>query len=437
MCAVRHPVGRSASFVSSLTYVPKVMVLCVVVVACQPDATALDPLVGDAVGVPTTTLHAGDVNDVPTLPLTLEANIPGNATHALLTRIQGLLITDAAEVTVPDAQAHIVRVFTRDGELLRQFGGRGDGPGELRRPFLIASFKDTVYVVDERGINVFAPDGRYLRRASIEMISNRKGRSYEQHFPQSIAIADGRAVISETPITMLMQSPDTAYQVYANLRLADLRTGALGEPIQQIPSPVYYPVVPAARWSARFGPEGSFVVRPDASVIVAGLEGRSLDVFVAGLRVRRIVFDVPRREVTRKELEAMTTIRHQRLKDMMENSSNTAYPANFLKTSVEGTKRLPFFKHHPAVGRIIASEEGRLLVNRPDLSAGGLGWASLRGKTVWNVFSGDFRAVGKVEFPEGFTPLAFHGDMVAGTSVDSLDVPSISGYRIGAIATAR
>ncbi len=53
--------------------------------------------------------------------------------------------------------------FTLDVKYENKFGSRGDQPGQFRSPGAIAiDNQSRVYVADSRGIQVFAPDGRYL-----------------------------------------------------------------------------------------------------------------------------------------------------------------------------------------------------------------------------------------------------------------------------------
>lgn len=401
--------------------------LVLLLAACQPKAEALDLAIESGDAVPTRTLTAAELNDAPRLELDHEVEIPGDSTATLLTRVDGLVINDAGEVTLADPQTHVVRVFSRDGKVLRRFGGRGDGPGELRRPFLITSRADTLFVVDENGINMFTLDGRYLDRTPIAMITNRQGRSYAQHFPRTIAATGSRLVISDVPPSM--QGHDTTYQETYSLRQVDPQTGVISEAFQQILSEKYYPRGISARWRARFGVERQFGLMPDGAVIVNGFEGRTLNVYVDGRQTARVVFDAPRREVTNRELDALTDQRTRVLKEHMA-TTEISYPPGYLQKSIKHTKRLPYFRYHPAVGRILVSTDGHVLVHRPDLSEGTFDWDALWGPTVWNVLTNDLRVVGRIELPAGFTPVAFNGSMIAGTTRDSLDVPSVSAYRV-------
>lgn len=62
--------------------------------------------------------------------------------------------------------------FTPDGKFVNRFGADGDEPGQFRAPNAIAADgQGRVYVGDIKGIQVFAPDGRYLDRLAVEGVA--------------------------------------------------------------------------------------------------------------------------------------------------------------------------------------------------------------------------------------------------------------------------
>lgn len=65
---------------------------------------------------------------------------------------------------IADLMASDIKVFDDDGRLLRVIGGAGDGPGELRGPFVLAALPgDTLVVLDQRArLAVYGPDGTYV-----------------------------------------------------------------------------------------------------------------------------------------------------------------------------------------------------------------------------------------------------------------------------------
>lgn len=66
---------------------------------------------------------------------------------------------------VVDTRGHDVKVFTRDGELLRTIGHRGDRPGEFHFPTTVATNDgDTIYIVDSFhfAVQAFDTTGKFL-----------------------------------------------------------------------------------------------------------------------------------------------------------------------------------------------------------------------------------------------------------------------------------
>lgn len=64
-------------------------------------------------------------------------------------------------------EAHRVKVFDLDGQLLQQIGRRGDGDGEFNFPtFASLDSQGRLYVVDSvnNRIEVFSPEGKFLRK---------------------------------------------------------------------------------------------------------------------------------------------------------------------------------------------------------------------------------------------------------------------------------
>jgi len=74
------------------------------------------------------------------------------------------LVVDQDEIFITDSFSHQVRVFSKDGKQLRQWGGKGSDIGLFNRPYGIAISENLVYVVDQgnKRIQVFDRTGKYL-----------------------------------------------------------------------------------------------------------------------------------------------------------------------------------------------------------------------------------------------------------------------------------
>jgi hypothetical protein len=65
---------------------------------------------------------------------------------------------------VLEQQAREIRVYGRDGRLVRRFGRSGSGPGEFRSPGAMGSSGDTIWVYDYANarLTLFRTDGTLL-----------------------------------------------------------------------------------------------------------------------------------------------------------------------------------------------------------------------------------------------------------------------------------
>ena len=70
---------------------------------------------------------------------------------------------------VLDRRGSQVHRFDESGGLLGSFGRRGEGPGEFRRPAAIASHGDSVVVLDDGELHLFALDGGHLADRTVEL----------------------------------------------------------------------------------------------------------------------------------------------------------------------------------------------------------------------------------------------------------------------------
>jgi hypothetical protein len=89
-------------------------------------------------------------------------NEPGRPDHELV-QPWYVAANDRGEIFVMDQPNACVKVFSRDGTVIRSVGRRGQGPGELQNPNMIFTTADGRLFIEDflRGLNVFAPDGTF------------------------------------------------------------------------------------------------------------------------------------------------------------------------------------------------------------------------------------------------------------------------------------
>jgi hypothetical protein len=82
---------------------------------------------------------------------------------AALTRIGAVTVDSALNLYIAQPAEQVVRVFNRNGELVRTIGRRGDGPGEMRHITSIGLRHDTLWISDSRlrRMSMFSLTGRF------------------------------------------------------------------------------------------------------------------------------------------------------------------------------------------------------------------------------------------------------------------------------------
>lgn len=93
---------------------------------------------------------------------------------ALFGRIRTIAVLEDGRIAVADAQAEEVRLFDRDGQYLRTFGGKGGGPGELQGMQGVYLDPDGLLRVPEQEnarLSVFNPDTGFVRSYPLYLFS--------------------------------------------------------------------------------------------------------------------------------------------------------------------------------------------------------------------------------------------------------------------------
>lgn len=84
-------------------------------------------------------------------------------THELLQEPTALAVAPDGRILVADNAANSIFVFLPGGKLVRQWGQRGPGEGQLGSIAALATDPDGDVIVADSRIQVFSPDGEYLR----------------------------------------------------------------------------------------------------------------------------------------------------------------------------------------------------------------------------------------------------------------------------------
>ncbi|MDH5706622.1 MAG: 6-bladed beta-propeller [Candidatus Aminicenantes bacterium] len=93
----------------------------------------------------------------------------------LFERVRNIDVDKNDNIYVLDYKAVQIRIFDKNGELIRTFGSKGQGPGEMQYPFFMQiTSKEEVMVFDPltRRLLFFSMEGKYLRQTSTARIEN-------------------------------------------------------------------------------------------------------------------------------------------------------------------------------------------------------------------------------------------------------------------------
>lgn len=75
----------------------------------------------------------------------------------------GIAVSEEGKIYILDSNDNNIKVFQNDGAFLKTIGREGDGPGELRRPWIFKFIRDRIYIADanNRRVQVIDMDGKY------------------------------------------------------------------------------------------------------------------------------------------------------------------------------------------------------------------------------------------------------------------------------------
>jgi hypothetical protein len=87
----------------------------------------------------------------------------GNAGEEPLARPRALLVSDDGTVYVYDPKNRKNYIFNKDGQFIKSFAGRGEGPGEVRAqgPFFLVN--DKIIIPEWGRVHYFAKNGDYIK----------------------------------------------------------------------------------------------------------------------------------------------------------------------------------------------------------------------------------------------------------------------------------
>lgn len=321
--------------------------------------------------------------------------------------IRAVDVAPDGSILVLDRADGRVTVWDGNGRLVRSFGGRGSGPGEVVTPGYVRALSDGTAVVGE----VFPPrlhwydeDGEHLRTARVRPQPN--APALLATMAEWRVRRDGEALVrlsyaspshvEGTPVVLARLLDDGAIDTV--LRWTERTT------------PARLPRIFEADWSWDVAPGSGVVVSPGSRYELrrhdgeGGLSGR----FTMETSRVTVTDELERRAVDRfYERFAGEDVSEALLRDLRD--------------------RLEVAPVLPAVQGIRVSEsDGRVWVEVPTPERTG----ELEEPGGWDVFDPDGRYLGRVVPPDGFRLEGVRGDTLYGVERDALGVTRARVYRL-------
>lgn len=383
---------------------------CAVVVASCGDAPSRDAIAGERSFVSAAdTIDIGqlELDAVPVARVHTVVQI-GDGAHSPLAfgRLVDVIMAPDRRVYAADQLTHQVYAFDSTGAHLATFGGPGDGPGEFRRPTRLTVLHDTLLVLDDHGISRFRTDGRFVDRAALRI----SPPELAAVIPERLAASAGAPVLV---IRKGQANQAASYRDTALLVAVDLRDGTTSEPLAVMEGPEIR-TIGLIHMADGFGPRRHYAISGTGGLFVASSDGRSIERRSRGSEHSvRILFSAEPKPVTRSD--------RARLIAATSRSIRSKAPPSERQSLLAATEQMQFAAFHPTVGRLVAGDSDRVLVERPDLSEG---TENLPGETTWDLIEGT-RVTSRVVLPSRFSPASLVGRHLVGVEVDDLDMQRV------------
>lgn len=336
--------------------------------------------------------------------------------------VTGLDVDAEGRIWVLDNQASRIRVFDADGTLLRAFGRRGQGPGELspQAMGLFVGPDGGVLVADMANQRMLRVDteGEPLETRPIDMTAG---------IPMLFAPGGDGGVYQQV---RLMALPGMA-PIEGGPRdfiLALRPDGSIADTLAELASGTTFEFGAGGMPSIRiFSPENVWAVTTEGRLVTGVNSTYSLELREPGGEPTMVL----RRESARRPV---TDSDQRSFRQAMRRAWTDAGMPEAMAAQME--QAVQFEANWPALAALIPGPEGTLWVQRvdPDGELDPSAFEDLQnfqfGSRGWDVFDGEGRYLGVLQMPEGFTPRRVVADAVYGIHSDDLGIQRVARYRI-------
>lgn len=342
-----------------------------------------------------------------------------------LYQVRGAVILATGSLVVADGGSGQLRLYGREGQLLRVLGRRGEGPGEFRRLSGVWKFEgDSLLALDtsfgQHRFLVFSPGGDFVRSWSPLTPPG------ESRTLGVAAVASDGAVLFLTSTTIrpaevpvLGRNLESAYWYKSDGDLA----GSLG----RFPGPLIYRGSGMQQGRVSFGAGTLFAA--------TGLWWFSFDPISGDIRKHRrdgtveLVFrmEVPRAPITEAH---KSKERERRKAELREGLRGAVGPMQRLLVEQEAmVEEMPFPERFPPYARVFGGSDGCLWVQvYPPLEDGGERWQVLAPSGQW---------LARVTLPYGLTLYDVAADNVVVVRRDELGTEYVQVHGLERSTTCR
>lgn len=332
----------------------------------------------------------------------------------------GVAVDDAGRIFVLDAVAHRVAVYAGDGTFIRYIGRKGGGPGELKVPHGepelrpgngIAISHDTLFILDER-LQIFATDGSFLGATPPEMpffnVTNITA-SKEGLIVQRQPFVSRNEMRFEFT-TLDAQKGVEKQKFLVTEHYADLRDNT------------HRPPVPLPLLVFSTSPNGGVYFTVGDSFHIRRMR-------LSGDIETELISQVPRIKITDRDVDdfIQTVVKSFRSRHDMAAPEWKSWLISYPKK----IERRPRAEYREAIGMIIVSNTGNILLRRTDIAERPYDWHGTSTVVEWTMLSAKGDPLLLTRLPSGFIPRVFQNCVLYGTSDDDDGTPIVLRYRIG------
>ena len=349
-------------------------------------------------------------------------------------RISGIAIANDGSLFVVNGGSASIRIFSPQGKFVREIGRRGNGPGEFQFIATMRLSGDTLYVIDggNRRVTLIDFTGKVLTTWSSEPdpqsrrmmypLGRARGGWYVAPIEPNMPSAN-QATVDTVRIDFTaepqkgLQAPLRAVVRYPLGRLYGIPYNAAGHLTSN------YPLFEASPRHAQDEAGNIFVPR--------GSEYR-IDVYDVNGKVVRSI-SRPHNPVAVKT-EWVESYR-KRVSAFYDTAKARHSEWGIARAADEGKGKLPTGANLPALGRLLVSSRGSVLVERPDLRddpvLAELPSVLIRPQpATYDLFDPAGRFLGSIKFAANVRPFALNENSIVGVARDELDVEYVVRYAI-------